>query len=69
MYDWAPIAVAIVAFAAVSGAIRRMVAPTRGEKRNKQSAKASLFQSLATVVLFAVFLIVVLTVIGGMAKG
>ena len=68
MYEWVPIAVAIVAFAAISGAIRRHVAPLRGEQRSKQTAKASVFQSIATIVIFAVFLVVVLAIIGSMAK-
>jgi hypothetical protein len=68
MYEWVPIAVAIVALAAVSGAIRRRVAPLRAEGRAKPSAKASAFQAIASIALFAVFLIIVLAIIGSMAK-
>ena len=66
MYDWLPIAVAIVAVAAVSGAIRRRVAPLRGERR--PSKKGGMFESIASTVLFVVFMMVVLVIIAAMTK-
>ncbi len=66
MNDWLPIALAILAFAAVSGAIRRRVAPLRGERR--LSKKGALIQSVGTIVLVAIFLVVALAILGSMAK-
>ncbi len=66
MNEWLPIALAILAFAAVSGAIRRRVAPLRGERR--LSKKGALIQSVGTIVLVAIFIVVALAVVGSMTK-
>ena len=66
MYDWVPIAVGIFAVAAISGALRRHMATLRGERRT--SKKGALFESLATIAIFTIFLLVALAIIGGIAK-
>ncbi len=66
MNEWAPIAVAIVAVAVVSGVLRRHCAPLRGERR--PSRQGALIESVGTIVIFAIFLVVVLAVVGSMAK-
>jgi O-antigen/teichoic acid export membrane protein len=66
MYDWVPIAVAIVAAAAVSGVLRRHFAPLRGERR--PSKKGGLIESIGIFVIFAIFLLVVLAIVGPMTE-
>lgn len=65
MNDWAPLAIGIVAFAAISGALRRMIAPLPHEKRI--SKKGALIHSIGTIVLFVILLFVGLAVLGSMA--
>jgi hypothetical protein len=48
MNEWMPIAVAIVAFAVISGALRRHFAPLRGERRTTK--KGAAFEVIATAV-------------------
>jgi len=66
MYDWVPLALAIVAFAAISGSLRRMIAPMQGEKR--LSGKNALIQSVVQIVMFVFLILVLLAVLGSMAK-
>jgi hypothetical protein len=65
MYDWVPIAIAIVAFSAISGGLRRRIAPLPHEKRI--SKKGALIHSVGTIVLFIILLFVGLAVLGSMA--
>lgn len=66
MYDWVPLALAIVAFAAISGSLRRMIAPMKGEK--KLSGKNALIQSVVQILMFVFLILVLLAVLGSMAK-
>lgn len=66
MYDWVPLALAIVAFAAISGSLRRMIAPMKGEK--KLSGKTALIQSVVQILMFVFLILVLLAVLGSMAK-
>lgn len=66
MNEWIPIAVAIVAVSVVSGVFRRRYAPLRGERR--PSKKGGLIESVGTIVLFAIFLVVVFAILGAMTK-
>lgn len=66
MYDWVPLALAIVAFAAISGNLRRMIAPMKGEK--KISGKTALIQSVVQILMFVFLILVLLAVLGSMAK-
>ena len=66
MNEWGPIAVLIVAMAVVSGVLRRRFAPLRGERR--QSKKGALMESVGTMVVFAIFLVIILAVMGSMTK-
>jgi hypothetical protein len=62
--EWGPIAVLIVAVAVVSGVLRRRFAPLRGERR--PSKKGALIETVGTIVVFAIFLVVVVAIIGSM---
>ena len=64
MNEWGPIAVLIVAVAVVSGVLRRRFAPLRGERR--PSKKGALIETVGTIVVFAIFLVVVVAIIGSM---
>lgn len=66
MYDWVPLALAIVAFAAISGNLRRMIAPMKGEK--KLSSKSALIQSVVQILMFVFLILVLLAVLGSMAN-
>lgn len=66
MNDWVPLAIGIVAFAAISGSLRRMIAPMKGEKR--LSRKGALLQSVVTITMFVFLIFVLLAVLGSMAK-
>ena len=66
MYDWVPLAIAIVAFAAISGSLRRMVAPLKGEK--KLNGKTALIQSVVQIVMFVLLIFVLLAVLGSMTN-
>lgn len=66
MYDWVPLALAIVAFAAISGSLRRMIAPMKGER--KISGKSALVQSVVQILMFVFLIFVLLAVLGSMTK-
>jgi hypothetical protein len=52
--------------AVVSGVLRRRFAPLRGERR--PSKKGALIESVGTIVVFAIFLVTILAVVGLMTK-
>ena len=66
MNEWVPIAVAIVAVSVVSGVLRRRFAPLRGQRL--PSKKAGMIETVGTIAVFAIFLVVVLAIIGSMTK-
>lgn len=66
MNGWLPIAIAIFAFAALSGALRRRFAPLRGERRLSRKGASVYF--IGVVVLVTFFLIFAVGLIATMAK-